>query len=127
MKVINAKSIKNTQRHVTCPKGGFSSLRFLLQSDGLGFTLTETTIYVGGKQRWHYKNHLEACYCVEGLAVLKNEHTKDIYLLKPGSVYILDKHEPHTFTALEEVKLVCVFNPPLKGREVHREDGSYEV
>ena len=44
----------------------------------------------------------------------------------PDTTYVLDHHEKHYFEALEEVTLICVFNPPLVGGEVHAEDGSYD-
>ncbi|MEC9314294.1 MAG: ectoine synthase, partial [Pseudomonadota bacterium] len=29
--------------------------------------------------------------------------------------------------AFKELKLACVFNPPLIGNEVHNKDGAYEL
>jgi L-ectoine synthase len=110
---------------VKCPKGGFISNRFLLKDDGMGFTLTKTIIPVNGIQFWHYKEHLEACYCIHGHGQLTNVNTGDIYDIIPDTMYALDKNDPHKFEAFDEVILICVFNPPLKGREVHNEYGSY--
>lgn len=126
MKVIDAISLVGTERDVHCPKNGFYSLRLLLEQDGMGYTVTRTTIPVGEPQFWHYKNHLESCYCVSGSGILKDLNTGEEHLIQPDTLYVLDKNDPHTFQALSECTLVCVFNPPLKGREVHREDGSYE-
>lgn len=128
MKVIDTLSLWRTPRQVNCPKGGFTSLRILLESDKMGFTMTETLVYSKvGPQHWHYKNHLEACYCVSGHGELIDESTGTIYQILPGKVYVLDKNDSHIFTAKSDiVKLICVFNPPLTGREVHRKDGSYE-
>ena len=114
------------ERVVECPKGGFISERFLLESDGMGYTMTQTTIPVNGKQFWHYKNHLESCYCVSGKGVITDANSGREYEVIPGTIYVLDQHDPHYFEALEETVLICVFNPPLKGRETHRRDGSYE-
>ena len=125
MKVVNANSLIGTDREVDCPKGGFKSLRFLLESDGMGYTLTKTLVPKGPPQKWHYKNHLETCYCVSGVGTLTNLESGLTYPVVPGDAYILDHHEEHTFQALTDVVLICVFNPPLKGREVHKEDGSY--
>jgi len=47
--------------------------------------------------------------------------------IKPGIMYALDKHDLHYFKTDSRVVLICVFNPPLKGKEVHQEDGSYAV
>ena len=40
-------------------------------------------------------------------------------------MYALNKHDNHLFRATEECVLICVFNPPLTGNEVHKEDNSY--
>lgn len=125
MKVLSLKQLQNTEREVKCPKGGFTSYRFLLEKDGMGFTLNKTVIPAGDKQFWHYKNHLEACYCVWGLGVLTDARTGKKHTIEPDTLYVLDDHDPHEFKALETTVLISVFNPPLKGREVHREDGSY--
>lgn len=126
MKVLSLAQLRETEREVQCPRGGFTSIRFLLESDGMGFTITHTTIHPGaGRQLWHYLHHLEACYCIVGTGILENEESGERWTIRPGMLYALDSHDLHAFTALEEVQLLCVFNPPLKGRETHREDGSY--
>lgn len=126
MKVIRFDQIEGTDREVHCPKGGFVSYRYLLEKDGLGFTMTKTLIPKGEQQFWHYKNHLEACFCVSGKGFLNHAETKEGFLIVPGVVYALDKNDPHYFKAVEDTVLICVFNPPLVGCEVHKEDGSYE-
>lgn len=104
------------------------SHRILTESDGMGFTLTKTIIKPSaGKVFQHYKNHLEACYCVSGKATLTNAETGDEFPIRPDMTYVLDKHDPHYFEAHEETILICTFNPPLKGHETHGPDGSYEI
>lgn len=126
MRVINTKELTEN-RVVECPKGGFTSNRILLESDGMGFGMTKTIIPVNGKQFWHYKNHLESCYCVSGKGVLTNAESGEEFSIEPDITYVLDKNDPHYFEALEEVVLICAFNPPLKGDETHLDDGSYPV
>lgn len=126
MKVVRLAEIESTSRRVDCPRGGFTSFRFLLASDGLGFSLHKTVIPKGDVQRWHYKHHLEACYCASGRGVLVDWGAVKEWAIEPDTVYAPDKHELHTFQALEDTVLICVFNPPLTGRETHRADGSYE-
>lgn len=126
MKVIHLFNLQNTEREVHCPNGGFISNRFLLEKDGMGFTLTKTIIPKGDWQFWHYKNHLEACYCVSGYGLLKSFNDPNCeYKITPDTVYVLDKHDAHFFKAESTVVLICVFNPPLVGNEVHQRDGSY--
>lgn len=125
MKVLSLSEINGTERQVECPKGGFTSFRFLLEKDAMGFSMTKTVIPEGRTEVWHYKNHLEACYCISGKAILINNETKESYPIYPDTMYALDKNDSHTFMSIEKTILICVFNPPLTGLEVHREDGSY--
>lgn len=125
MKVINIESLKGTPREVFCPKGGFISTRFILESDKMGYSVTRTIIPVGEPQFWHYTKHLETCFCIQGHGILTNTITGEKFEIRPNIAYVLDKNDPHTFQALTEVVLVCVFNPPLKGAELHKVDGSY--
>jgi len=127
MRVIKISEIMGTDRQVKCPKGGFISNRFLLESDGMGYTITKTVVPAGPPQHWHYKNHLESCYCIKGMGILTNLETRETRLIRPDTLYVLDKHDDHAFHALTLVELICVFNPPLTGQEVHQADGSYEV
>lgn len=124
MKVIDIKTLDES-RVVKCPKGGFTSNRILLESDAMGYTMTKTVIPPNGKQFWHYKNHLESCYCVSGKGELTNATTGEVFKIESDVTYVLDKNDPHYFEAFEEVTLICVFNPPLTGQEVHQDDGAY--
>lgn len=126
MKVIRTAELEKS-RVVECPNGGFVSNRILLESDGMGYGMTKTVVPVGERQFWHYKKHLESCYCVSGKGLLTNAETGQYWAVEADTTYVLDHHDPHYFEALEEVTLICVFNPPLAGSEVHQEDGSYGV
>ena len=126
MRVLNEGQIIGTEREVHCPNGGFISLRYLLQKDGMGFGLHRTIVLPGKPHRWHYKHHLEACFCVEGQGLLTDITTGEKHLIYPQDCYVLDNHDEHTFEALKSpCVLISVFNPPVTGTEVHREDGSY--
>ena len=127
MKVIRHSDLQGTEREVHCPNGGFTSYRYLLAKDGMGFSLHRTVVPRGNPQHWHYKNHLEACLCISGGGTLTNLATGQWFTIFPGTMYALDKHDDHTFEAHDETVLICVFNPPVTGVEVHGEDGSYEA
>ncbi len=104
---------------------GWSSQRFSLAEDGLGFTMTETTVDAGVDHVLWYKHHLEACYCFEGEGEVEDLTTGEKYAIKPGTFYALDKHDRHAFRAFTRMKLACVFTPALTGGETHDADGSY--
>lgn len=125
MRIIKSQDVYGTDRHVKCPRGGFESARYLLAKDGMGFSFHITTIPKGEPQHWHYKHHLEACYCVSGGGIITELATGAYHYVMPGTLYALDQHDDHTFEALQDTVLVSVFNPPVTGAEVHRADGSY--
>ncbi|MCB0854683.1 MAG: ectoine synthase [Bacteroidetes bacterium] len=126
MKVIYAGHLPEDQI-VISKAGGFKSERFLVGKDGAGYTVTRTTIEPDGVKYWHYKNHIESCYCVEGVGILRDIKTGEEFEISPGVLYCLDQNDPHEFEALEKCVLICVFSPALEGREVHGPDGSYEI
>ena len=127
MLVTNIKQLAKTDRKVSCPDGGFISYRAVLEKDNMGFSMTKTVIPKGDEQHWHYKNHLEACYCVSGRGTLIDLETGLSHEIIPDTFYILNNNDDHLFQAHETVSLICVFNPPLTGKEVHKEDGSYVI
>jgi len=125
MIIRNQNELDGMGRVVECPNGGFTSNRYLLENDNMGFSLTKTIIHVGKPQTWHYKKHLEACLCISGIGYVTNNETGEKHEIKEGTMYALDKNDNHTFEAVTRVILICVFNPPLAGKEVHKKDGSY--
>ena len=101
--------------------GNGLSRRFLLESDGMGYTVTDTIINAGTTSRLEYKNHLEACYCIEGSgSVVEMDGTR--HEIVPGTLYALDRHDMHDLIANPEgdMRLVCMFTPALTGDEAHR-------
>ena len=125
MKVNRIKEIKGTERDVVFTGG--NSQRVVLEKDGLGFAVMKTNIKKGGPYHWHYPNHLEACYCIKGMGVLRSLDDGSEYLIEVDSCYLLDKHDNHTFEAKTDVVLISIFNPPLKGYETHDKEGKYKL
>ncbi|MDA7964305.1 ectoine synthase [Ruegeria sp.] len=124
MIVTALKDILGTDRDVS--GSGWNSRRLLLASDGMGFSLTDTIIKQGAELELEYTHHLEACYCIEGKGEIRPFGDETWHVLEPFTLYALDQHDRHLVRATgADLRLVCVFNPPLSGREVHREDGSY--
>ena len=114
-------------RKIVSPDGNWDSTRLLLKDDNMGFSFHVTTIYKGADFQMHYQNHLESVYCISGEGEVETLADGKKYPIKPGTVYILDKHDKHMLRAFEELKLACVFNPPLNGKEVHNAEGAYEL
>lgn len=105
----------------------WASRRFLLKKDGMGFSFHETTIYAGTETHIWYKNHLEAVYCVGGEGEIETIADGKVYPIKDGTMYALNEHDEHYLRAKTDLRLICVFNPPLTGQEVHDKDGVYPL
>jgi len=92
----------------------------------VGFSVHDTTVLEGTELELEYKHHIEANYCFAGVGEVVNLATGDTHTIQAGSIYVLDKHDRHKVRAVKgDLRLVCVFNPPLVGDETHRDDGSY--
>ena len=114
-------------RQIVSPDGNWESTRLLLKNDQMGFSFHVTTIYAGADFQMHYQNHLESVYCISGEGEVESLDDGTPHPIKPGTLYALDKHDKHILRAFSELKLACVFNPPLNGKEVHNSEGAYEL
>lgn len=116
---------RRTSRRVVAPN--WESTRLSLKDDGMGFSFHITTIYAGTETHIHYRHHLETVYCLRGIGEVKTLADGKVWPIRPGTVYILDRHDEHLLRAFTEMEMACVFNPPLNGREVHDEQGVYPL
>lgn len=105
--------------------GNWTSRRLLLKDAGMGFSLHDTLIHAGTETLIWYQNHLEAVYCIAGKGEVEVLPDGPTYTIEPGTVYALNGHEKHVLRAEQEMRMICVFNPPLSGLEVHDENGVY--
>ena len=116
---------KSTERRVD--SDGWHSVRLLLKGDGMGFSFHITTIHAGSELRMRYAHHLESVYCIAGEGSIENLATGEIYAIRAGVLYALDRHDDHVLRATSAMTMACVFNPPVTGREVHDKNGSYPL
>jgi L-ectoine synthase len=107
--------------------GNWVSRRLLLRKDGMGFSMHETILRAGTETNMWYKHHLEAVYCIDGEGEVEDLSTGVIHRLEPGTLYALNDHDKHIVRAKTDIRTVCVFYPPLTGREVHDEEGVYPL
>ena len=121
MFVRNLEQIEATERFVNWGNG--TSHRLLTQVDGMGFTVCHTVVKAGTESLLQYRNHLEACYCIDGKGEVE-DMDGNVFPIQKGDIYALDKHDPHYLRGSKEcdLVLVSVFNPPLKGTEQHNLD-----
>ena len=127
MIVRNLSDANQSSRRIVSPEGSWESTRLLLKEDQMGFSFHITTIYEGADFQMHYQNHLESVYCISGEGEVESLEDGKKYPIAPGTIYNLDKHDKHILRATTEMKMACVFNPPLNGMEVHNAEGAYEL
>lgn len=125
MIVRTLKDIIGSEREVQAENGNWVSRRFVLNEDQAGFSFHETIIHAGTETHIWYKNHIEAVYCVGGEGEIEDLKTGEIHPISDGTMYLLNNHDQHLLRARQDLRMICVFNPPLNGREVHDEDGVY--
>jgi len=125
MIVRTLKDIQNSGGEVSSE--GWTSRRYLLKKDGMGFSFHETIIKEGADLHMWYKNHLESVYCVSGKGKILDKATGEWHEIIPGTIYALDKNDQHNLVCEEEMRLLCTFNPPCIGKETHDADGAYPL
>lgn len=123
MIVRKLRDVSGTEREVRADN--WTSRRLLLHGDGMGFSLHDTVIHAGSSTRMCYRHHVEAVYCIEGRGSITVADTGETLPIEAGTVYALDGHEEHILTGETVMRMICVFNPALSGRETHDEQGAY--
>lgn len=127
MIVKHLEDLIGTDAEVDTPN--WTSRRFILKQDGMGYSVHDTVIRAGTETPMEYRHHLETVYCIEGEGEIEDLADGKIYPIKAGTLYALDKHDKHVLRANKgtHMRMVCVFNPPLTGLEVHDESGAYPL
>lgn len=125
MIVRGLEQIKGSDREVHAENGNWVSRRFVLNDDAAGFSFHETIIFAGTETHIWYKHHIEAVYCVGGEGEIEDLVSGEIHLIRDGTMYLLNDNDEHLLRAKRDMRMICVFNPPLTGQEMHDEDGVY--
>lgn len=126
MIVRTLEEIIGTDREVHAENGNWVSRRFVLNDDAAGFSFHETIIKAGTETHIWYKHHIEAVYCVAGDGEIEDLKTGEVHPIKDGTLYLLNDNDEHLLRGgSADMRLICAFNPPVTGREMHDEDGAY--
>ena len=100
------------------------SLRLLHNEDGMGVTLTDSILEEGFDMVLWQKNHLEACYCLEGEGSVEELDSGTVHEIKPGTLYAMNDHDRHRVKAQTKMRIIATFSPALTGDEAPDADGS---
>ncbi len=127
MIVRKLDELTGTEKEVKAGNGNWCSRRLLLAGDRMGFSMHDTLIFAGTETFIHYANHLEAVYCISGEGEIEDLDSGKIHPISPGTLYALNGNERHYLRAVKEMRMICVFNPPVVGTETHDENGVYPL
>ncbi|MGH2462288.1 MAG: ectoine synthase [Candidatus Limnocylindria bacterium] len=123
MIIRSADDVTGTEHDVS--GDDWNSRRILTAADRMGFSLNDVRVEPGFEMALEYRHHLEACYVVSGAIDITDLDTGEAYAVSAGGVYALDRHDRHIARSPGGARLVCIFNPALRGTERHV-DGGYE-
>lgn len=123
MIVRKLEDIIGTRFDVDTPN--WYSRRLLTASDAVGFSFNDTHIRAGTETLIWYQNHVEAVFCIEGEGEVELTENGQVFPIRAGTLYALNGHERHLLRARTDMRMICVFNPPLTGAEVHDANGVY--
>ena len=127
MIVKHLQDILGTEADIDTP--GWASRRLIFKDAGMGYSVNDTIIKAGAELLMQYRNHLETVYCIEGEGEITDLAAGQTHPIRPGTLYALNNHDRHILRANKgtPMRMVCVFNPPLTGREIHDETGAYAL
>ena len=76
----------------------------------MGCSLSDTVVAAGTELRLHYRHHLETNYCIGGEGEVEDLATGQVFPIRSGTVYALDKNDAHVVRATKgELRLVWYF------------------
>ena len=125
MKTVKLEDVIGTENEVE--GGNWTSRRLILKKDNMGYSVHDTIIKAGTETHIWYKNHLESVYCIEGDGEVETLADNKVYKITANTMYALDENDEHLLRANTDMRMICVFNPPVTGQEVHDEDGAYQI
>ena len=105
--------------------GAVKSIRMLTSDDRLGFSFNSVYLNQGVELDLWYRYHWEANLVLSGELEVTDISSGERHTITPGGVYCVGPEDRHHLLASSDVHLVAVFNPPLRGDEVHDSDGAY--
>lgn len=125
MCVKTIEDVRKAGMERTVAGGVAVAVRYLTVDDNLGFSMSAVRLKAGGEADLWYKHHWEANLVLDGTLEVTDYATGEVHTMGPGGLYLVGPGDRHHVKALTDVHAVSVFDPPLTGKEVHDEDGSY--
>lgn len=126
MRVITPADIAGTGRDRMVADGHARALCYLAAEDGCGFSFSTLTID-GDSEGFplHYRHHVEVNLILEGSGELRDTGIGACWPVGPGTLYVVGPADRHALHLKGPVRIVSLFNPPIRGTEHHQDFGGY--
>ena len=116
--------LRDAGRLLSAASGSATTLRMLTQADDVGVTLSDVHMPAGNSNTLWYKHHWEANVVLSGRGRVDDLTTGQSWVMEPGMMYCVGPKDRHAMHAEEDIHLLSVFNPPLRGDEIHDAEGT---
>ena len=125
MLVLTASDIAGTGRERWVGDGSAHVLCYLAEAEGCGFSFSDLRI-AGDSSGMvlQYRHHVEVNLVLEGTGSLTRLDTGESWPVAPGTLYVVGPADRHTMELKGPIRVISLFNPPIRGNE-HHEDGGY--
>ena len=125
MLVKTKEDIEGTGRDRWVGDGSAHVLCYLAEEDGCGFSFSNLEI-AGDSSGMvlQYRNHVEVNLVLAGEGSLTSLDSGETWPVSPGTIYVVGPADRHTLTLKGPIRVISLFNPPIKGNE-HHVDGGY--
>lgn len=127
---LGSTSLRNIELNVPIPNMSVCkanhdviNVAILHAEDGLGVKLTDSILEDGFEMTLWRKNHLEACYCLDGWGTVKELNRETVDHIRPGALYAINNHDRHRIRVTGRVRLICTFVPAYSEHETRDNRG----
>ena len=122
--VVEADLLRDAGHEKTVANGEAQSLRMLTGDDQVGFSLSDVYLEAGARASLWYKHHWEANLVIGGRGGVVDVGSGREWPLSFGTMYLVGPKDRHVLRADEDMHILSVFCPPLRGDEAHDADGA---
>lgn len=124
--LVKAKEdIQGTGRERWVGDGRAHVLCYLAEEDGCGFSFSNLEIDGDASGMvLQYKHHVEVNLVLAGEGTVTRLDNGETWPVSPGTIYVVGPADRHTVNLKGPIRVISLFNPPIKGNE-HHVDGGY--
>ena len=122
--VVEAGALRAAGHEKVVANGEARTIRMLTSDDQVGFSLSDVHLEAGARASLWYKHHWEANLIIGGRGRVTDIASGREWPLDFGTMYLVGPGDRHILESVEDLHVLSVFCPPLRGEEEHDADGA---